>query len=241
MSQPTLVVENIVRTFGGLVAVDGVDLTLEQGEIVGVIGPNGAGKSTLINVISGVYLPTSGSISFRGEDVTNLPAHERSRRGIGRTYQLIHPFMDLNCIENVMVGALFARKLPMRSARLVASELCELVGLADPSRRVSELTILEVKKMEIAHALAADPRVLFLDETMAGLNIDETNEIIKTVRRVTEEKQLAVGVVEHVMHVIRDLTHRVIVLDGGRLIAAGPYSEVAQNEQVIRAYLGGDV
>ncbi|HUX22155.1 MAG TPA: ATP-binding cassette domain-containing protein [Spirochaetia bacterium] len=118
MSRSTLEVRELVRSFGGLVAVGGVDLSIEEGEIVGLIGPNGAGKSTLINVISGIYLPTSGSIHYRGEEVTNLPAHERSRRGIGRTYQLIHPLMDLNCIENIMVGALFARRLTMRRARI---------------------------------------------------------------------------------------------------------------------------
>jgi branched-chain amino acid transport system ATP-binding protein len=240
MSSATLEVNGLVRSFGGLTAVDGVDLTLNKGEIIGVIGPNGAGKSTLINVITGIYLPGAGTITYRGEDVTAMPAHERSRRGIGRTYQLIHPFEDLNCIENIMVGALFARRMSMRRARIAAGDLCELVGLKDPARRISALTILEVKKMEIAHALAIDPGVLFLDEVMAGLNVDETGEIVQTIRHVTREMGLAVGVVEHVMHVIRELTHRVIVLDAGKVIAEGPYVEVAQDARVIQAYLGGD-
>lgn len=240
MTGAMLQVEGLVRAFGGLVAIGGVDLTIERGEIVGLIGPNGAGKSTLINVISGVYMPTEGRIRYQGEDVTMMPAHERARRGIGRTYQLIHPFMDLNCLENIMVGALFARKLTKRRARLEAGELCELVGLTRPTRPVSELTILEIKKMEIAHALAIDPGLLFLDEVMAGLNLDETNEVVSTVQRVAKEKNLAVGVVEHVMHVIRNLTHRVIVLDGGEIIASGPYDEVSKDERVIKAYLGGD-
>ena len=139
-----------------------------------------------------------------------------------------------------MVGALFAQRLSMRRARRVAEQMCELVGLREPGRRISELTILDVKKMEIAHAPATDPRVLFLDEVMAGLNLDETGEVVETIRRVTSEQKLAVGVVEHVMHVIRDLTDTVVVLDAGRIIASGPYSEVAQDERVIQAYLGGD-
>ncbi len=235
-----LIARGLTKQFGGLLAVDAVELTLEPGEIVGIIGPNGAGKTTLIHLISGVLLPTGGRIELRGRDITYLPAHERSRLGIARTFQIIHPFDDLIVRENVMVGALFTRHLSMRAARRRAEELCELLDLADIERTVSELTILEIKKMEIAHALAGDPTLLFLDELMAGLSLEETNEMVRTVKRIGAERGMTIGVVEHVMGVIRELTDRVIILDGGRVICEGPYEEVSRDQRVIEAYLGGE-
>ncbi|MFP4484752.1 MAG: ABC transporter ATP-binding protein [Spirochaetota bacterium] len=235
-----LVTRKLTKQFGGLVAVKSVDFEMEQGSIVGIIGPNGAGKTTFINVISGVYLPTSGSITFDGQDITTTPPYLRSKMGIGRTYQLIHPLEDLNVRENVMTGCIFTQNATVRQARHMADDLCKLVGLERIDRAVSQLTILEVKKMELAHALGTNPRVLFLDEIMAGLNVDETNDMIKTVRAVAEDRNLAVGVVEHVMNVIKEITHTVIVLENGQIIAAGPYDEVSQNPQVIEAYLGAE-
>jgi len=235
-----LVARGLTKQFGGLLAVDGVELTLEAGEIVGIIGPNGAGKTTLIHLISGVILPTSGRIELRGRDITYRPAHERSRLGIARTFQIIRPFEDLIVRENVMVGALFARRLSMRESRRSAEALCELLELPDIGRRVSELTILEIKKMEIAHALAGDPTLLFLDELMAGLSVEETTEMVRTVKRIAAERGMTIGVVEHVMGVIRELTDRVIILDGGRVIREGPYEEVSRDKRVIEAYLGGE-
>jgi len=235
-----LVARGLTKQFGGLLAVDGVELTLEAGEIVGIIGPNGAGKTTLIHLISGVLLPTSGRIELRGRDITYRPAHERSRLGIARTFQIIRPFEDLIVRENVMVGALFARRLSMRESRRSAEALCELLELPDIGRRVSELTILEIKKMEIAHALAGDPTLLFLDELMAGLSVEETTEMVRTVKRIAAERGMTIGVVEHVMGVIRELTDRVIILDGGRVIREGPYEEVSRDKRVIEAYLGGE-
>ena len=232
--------EKLGRRFGGLLAVNEVDFAIERGEIVGIIGPNGAGKTTLINVISGIYMPSAGAISFEGRDVSYAPAHMRARMGIGRTFQIIHPLANLNLIQNVMTGYLFCRRRTVRAARALAAELCESLGLERLERPVSQLTILETKKMEIARALAADPEVLFLDEIMAGLNTDEMMEMIGEVKRLAKERDMAVGVVEHVMGVISQLTERVIVLDAGEIIAAGPYSEVVRNTRVIQAYLGGD-
>ena len=230
---------DLTRRFMGLVAVNKVSFSMDEGEILGIIGPNGAGKTTFINLVSGIIMPSEGTIEYKGQDITYAPAHERARMGIARTYQLIHPLENLTLIENVMVGSIFARGHNLREARAAAEALCAELGLKDLERDTSRLTILEVKKMEIARALANEPEVLFLDEVMAGLNSDETKDLIATVQKIARERRLAVGVVEHVMGVIRELTHRVIVLEAGELIAAGPYEEVSKNKRVIEAYLGG--
>ena len=235
-----LVTQNLTKRFGGLVAVKDLDFELDRGTILGIIGPNGAGKTTFINVVTGIHLPTSGRIEFDGQDITTAPPHLRSKMGIGRTYQLIHPLEDLNVRENVMTGCIFTQNATVRRARGMAKELCDLVGLEGIERAVSQLTILEVKKMELAHALGTNPQVLFLDEIMAGLNVDETNDMINTIRSVATQRNLAVGVVEHVMNVIKELTSRVIVLENGEIIASGPYDEVSRNPQVIEAYLGAE-
>jgi branched-chain amino acid transport system ATP-binding protein len=159
--------------------------------------------------------------------------------GIARTYQVIHPHENLSLVENVMVGSIFARGNGLKAARGKAEALCAALGLENIGRDTSKLTILEIKKMEIARALANEPEVLFLDEVMAGLNSDETRQLIGMIQSIAREQGLAVGVVEHVMGVIRELTHRVIVLEAGELIAEGPYGEVSKNPRVIAAYLGG--
>jgi len=223
--------------FGGLVALDGVNLELGKDEILGVIGPNGAGKSTFINVVSGVYLPTSGKVFFDGQDVTLQPAHKRCRLGIGRTFQLIQPLTDMTVLQNIMVAALFGRGINQKQARAEASAIGESLGLSGLDRDVSSLTVLEVKKMEVARALASRPKVLFLDEVMAGLNVDETSQLINAVQEI-RTRGMAICVVEHVMSVIRQLTDRVVVLDSGRIIAEGPYEEVSSDARVISAYLG---
>ena len=234
---PILKTEGLTIHFGGLVALNRVNLELNKDEILGIIGPNGAGKSTFINVVSGVYPPSSGRVFFDGRDVTPLPAHVRCRLGIGRTFQLIHPLTDLSALQNIMVAALFGRGMSLREARREAAAIADSLGLSGLDRDVSSLTALEIKKLEIARALASHPKVLFLDEVMAGLNIDETDEIIDAVREI-RARGVALCVVEHVMSVIRKLTDRVVVLDGGRVIADGPYEQVSNNERVISAYLG---
>jgi branched-chain amino acid transport system ATP-binding protein len=235
----TLEIRGLTIKFGGLVAVNNVTCTLKSGEIVGIIGPNGAGKTTLINLIAGIHQPTEGSVLLEGKDITGLMPHRLARMGIGRTFQLIHPLEDLNLLENVMIGFIFSLGYSVAKAKEAARQLCEELGLKHLSRPTSSLNILEIKKMELAKALAVNPKILFLDEMMAGLNSDESKEVIAMVKRVTKERNLAVGVVEHVMGVIKELTHSVMVLDGGRLIAQGKYEDVVQNEQVKSAYLGG--
>ncbi len=232
-----LEIENLSKCFGGLTALNQVNARFEEREIVGIIGPNGAGKTTFINVISGVYPPNSGRIIFDGRDITKLPAHTRCRLGIGRTFQVIHPLQDLNLLQNIMVGSLFGQGNGLREARVKAQEICEFLGLDQLERDTSQLDILEIKKMEMARALATHPKILFLDEIMAGLSADETKEVIETIRTIRDQG-ITICVVEHVMSVIEELTERVIVLDGGRIIAQGQYKEVANNPRVISAYLG---
>src|SRR4030042_3449607 len=229
--------EKLARQFGGLAALSGVSIEFRDNEILGIIGPNGAGKTTFINVIAGIYLPTEGKIFFENQDVSELPAHKRCHLGIGRTFQLVRPLPGLSLAENVMVGALFGKGLGKREARKKAEELCEFLGLADLSRDITRMTALEIKKMEIAHALATQPKLLFLDEVMAGLNSDETMEMIDLVKRI-HNRGIGIGIVEHVMRVIRELTDRVVVLDWGEVIAEGPYGEVSNDPRVISAYLG---
>ncbi len=236
---PDLQTFGLSKHFGGLMAVNNVSFTLQCGEILGVIGPNGAGKTTFINLVSGIYTPSGGRILFKGRDITGLPAHRRAQLGIARTFQIIHPLENLDVLENVMLGFIFSRHMGLREARRSAEALCDSLGLGGLSRDVSQITMLETKKMEIAHALANAPSILFLDEVMAGLNVDETIEVVRLVQGIAGERNIGVGVVEHVMSVIRDLTHRVIVLEAGEIIAAGPYEEVARNPRVIAAYLGG--
>ncbi len=234
---PFLKTENLTRHFGGLAALNRVNMEFRENEILGIIGPNGAGKTTFINVIAGIYLPTEGRIFFNDENISDLPAHRRCRLGIARTFQLVRPLQGLSLLENVMVGSLFGRGFGQREARKKAGELCEFLGLSDVGRDISRMTALEIKKMEIAHALATEPKLLFLDEVMAGLNGDETMQMIGLVRRI-HSRGVTIGIVEHVMRVITELTDRVVVLDWGEVIAEGPYGKVSNDPKVITAYLG---
>ncbi len=232
-----LVTEDLSRHFGGLMALNGVSTEVQEKEIVGLIGPNGAGKTTYTNVVAGMYMPTRGKILFQGRDISYMPAHERCRIGIGRTFQLVRPLKELNLVENIMLGALFGRGMSERNARKRAEELCEFMGLANTNRGVSGLTALEIKKMEIARALSTRPRLLFLDEVMAGLNGEETMEMIGVIRKINGQG-VTIVIIEHIMRVIRELTHRVVVLDWGQVLAQGPYEQVSNDPRVISAYLG---
>ena len=231
--------EKLSRHFWGLVALADVDMELKRGEILGIIGPNGAGKTTFINVLTGLFPPTNGRIFYDGKEISAVPAHIRSRMGLTRTFQISRPLVDLTLLENVMTGALFASGLSRPDAVKKATEVCKFMGLSDLDKPVSKLTALEIKKMEVARALSTDPKILMLDELMAGISSDEADEMMDLIRKI-QKQGISLCVIEHVMRIIAALTSRVIVLDWGRKLAEGPYSEVSHNPMVIKAYLGED-
>ena len=234
-----LKVEGVTKRFGGLVAVNNVTMEIQKGEILGLIGPNGAGKTTLTNLISGVHTVSEGRIVFDGTDITLLPAHKRCNLGIARTFQIARPLKNLSVVENVMIGGLFGKGEKLRECRKSALKLCETIGLSKPDETLDKVTVLEIKKIEFARAMATNPKILFLDEVMSGLNMDETREMIETVRKI-RNTGVTICIIEHVMSVIREITERVVVLDRGEILAEGPYSEVSQQHNVITAYLGED-
>jgi len=233
-----LQVESLVKEFGGLVANADISLEVEQGEIVGLIGPNGAGKTTLFNCIVGYYRPTGGKVSFEGEDITGWPAHRVARMGIARTFQAMKIMPLLTVEENVMVGA-FCRTGDRQTATREAQEILELVDLQGEARASpTELPIAIQKRIELARALATKPKLLMLDELAAGLNPLETKEIIQSLHRIKQERNLTLFLTEHVMEFIMTISERVIVMAAGRKIAVGLPDEVAKEERVIEAYLG---
>lgn len=231
--------EKLSRHFWGLAALTDVSFELKQGEILGIIGPNGAGKTTLVNVLTGIFPPTNGNIYYDNNDISLLPAHMRCRIGIARTFQISRPLADLSLLENIMTGALFGRGMTHHRAASKAAEVCDFMGLIDPQKPVSKLTALEIKKMEVARALSSEPKILLLDELMAGLSTDEADEIVDLVRKL-RSNGVSICIIEHVMRIIATLTDRVIVLEWGRKLAEGPYGEVSHNPAVIKAYLGED-
>lgn len=227
----------LTRQFGGLMALADVSMEVNEHEIVGVIGPNGAGKSTFTNVVAGVYLPTAGKIEFCGRDITVAAAHEKCHAGISRTFQLMRPLSGLNLIENVMLGAMFARNHNLAESRRKSLHFCRFLNLENVERPVSAMTALEIKKMEIARALATEPKLLFLDEVMAGLNKEETMDMMDTVRKI-HAQGMTIVIIEHIMRVIRELSHRVVVLEWGKVLCEGTYDQVSCDQRVITAYLG---
>ncbi len=229
--------KELTKQFGGLVAVHDVYLDLDQDEILGLIGPNGAGKTTLFNMISGSYLPTRGQIFFDGQDITKLPPHEIASLGIARTFQLVKPFGKLSVVDNVMVGA-FLRTSHAGKARKKALGVVSFVGLEPfADRPAHSLTTAGRKRLELARALATEPRLLLLDEVMAGLTPTESVSIVDLIKQI-RQSGVTILVIEHVMKAIMSLSDRVAVLHHGELIAVDPPAAIASDPKVIEAYLG---
>lgn len=253
MSQAVLEVRDIRLSFGSVTALDGVSLKLGPEEIVGLIGPNGAGKSSLLNCISGFYRPQRGEVVFEGRAITNLPAHERARIGIARTFQGIQVYSGMTVLENILAGCHVRLKTGMLSAflywpwahreemeaRAVAETLLDFLDLEPYRHRlVGELGYGLRKRVDLGRALAMGPRALLMDEPMAGMNVEEKEDMARFILDVREARRIPILLVEHDMAVVMDLCDRIVVLDWGRVIAEGPPERIRRDPAVIKAYLG---
>ena len=227
------------KKFGGLQAVQDLDLTLNEGEILGLIGPNGAGKSTVFNLINGVFPPDAGRVLLEGREITGEPPYRVARYGLARAHQIVQPLLGMSVLDNCTVGACFGREnLPLHRAREVAREVAQAVGLGDRlDTLASTLTTAGKKRLELARALSARPRVLLLDEVLAGLNPTESEHMVHTLRRI-RESGIAILMIEHIMRAVMSLSDRIVVLNLGRKLAEGTPQEIANNPEVIVAYLG---
>jgi branched-chain amino acid transport system ATP-binding protein len=233
-----LTVNGVSKRFRGLLAVDGVSFTVEQGAIFAIIGPNGAGKTTLFNTVAGIYAPDTGSISFRGERIDGLTPAAVCQRGIGRTFQIVRPFPGLTVEDNVIVGALL-RRPDVAAARARAHEVLEQLDLSDRRAQLaSALTLPDRKRLEVARALATDPQLLLLDEVMAGLRPTETDRMVAVLKRLRAETGLTILLIEHVMRAVMALSDHVIVLHHGEKISEGTPEKVTKDPAVLECYLG---
>jgi branched-chain amino acid transport system ATP-binding protein len=241
MSQALLKVDGVTKRFGGFTALDGVSVAIRPGERFGLVGPNGSGKTTLINCISGVCSLDAGTITFMGENISGLPAYLRTRRGIARSFQIPRPFKSMTVIENLMVALDFAvvgHGLGAAERAHEVTSVLERMGLAAKASRLSsELSQVELRKMELARAMAARPKLLISDEAMAGLSSSEIDEVLDLLIKLNGDG-ITIIMIEHIMHAVMRFSERVMCLDAGRIIASGTPAEVMAEKRVQEAYLG---
>jgi branched-chain amino acid transport system ATP-binding protein len=237
MAEPLLRVENVSKRFGGLLAVDRASFAAETGRITALIGPNGAGKTTLFSIVSGFLPPTEGRIHYDGSNITGQPPHKLARRGIARTFQIVQPFAELTVRENIAVGSHLYR--PARADALAAAaKVAEAVDIGELlDTRATALTVAARKRLELARALAIEPRLLLLDEVLAGLNPSEVRDMVPVIRAIANQG-VTIVMIEHIMQAVMSLAERVFVLSEGRIIAEGSPQEIAADPRVVEAYLG---
>ncbi|MDY6917739.1 MAG: ABC transporter ATP-binding protein [Chloroflexota bacterium] len=235
--------ENVTKRFGGLVAVDSMNLDVHHGEALGIVGPNGSGKTTLYNVISGVYVPDEGKVLFEGADITRVPIYRRSPMGMGRTFQIPRPFASASVRENVAVGAMFgslADKLSVDQSLEMADHYLEVMGISEHrDKPAGNLTPVEKKLMEMARAFAMKPKLLLMDEAMAGMHPKDIDGIVSLMKRIQREEGVAViSMVEHIMRAVKGFADRVVVIHQGRKLVDAPTAEALSDQRVVDVYLG---
>lgn len=231
--------KNVSMHFGELAALEDINLSVEPGEILGLIGPNGAGKTTFFNCITGFLNATRGNIIFKGQDITRYVPHKVCHLGVSRSFQIVQSFSEMTARENVMMGA-FCRHSRTRDAMQKADEILRFTGLYDKKDQLAgSLTLADQKRIELARTIATEPELVLLDEVMAGLNPTETEQAVVLIRKL-HETGLTIIIVEHVMEVIMNLSHRIAVFDSGKFIVEGAPKDVVQDERVIKAYLGDE-
>ena len=233
-----LKVERLSKSFGGFAALTDVSLEVAQGERFGLIGPNGSGKTTLINCVSGLLRNDTGSIAFDGHEISRLPAYLRTRKGIARSFQVPRPFRTMTVLENLLVPSTYVRHLNESAAETSAGAILKTIGLAEKAQALAnQLSQVELRKLELARAMAAQPRLLISDEAMAGLSGSEVDEVLQILFRLNEQG-ITIIMIEHIMQAVMRFSQRVICLDAGRIICEGTPASIVQNADVQKAYLG---